>query len=301
MSNRKAVTKPRSMIAGDDVERRLAVLEDRVRRMPVRPVSHAATATTFMVQQTTHGLAVKDVVRHNGTSWTKSQADTAANAVVGGMVIAVLSPDVFIVATPGSYVSGLSGLTAGAVHYLDASTAGALTTTAPTIAVPVLHADSTTSGVLMAAWPGGGVANATDGGFVYASSGTTPYPGEWTKTLDLGTGHRTATATVGAIDIAISTDGDAVLISDAADGIEIYDRSVSTTVPVLKIKTTPEITIGNTSVAGSATIGNTTAADAIVISPTLVTSTGKKIAIREEDVCDGGVAKKRLILASAPY
>lgn len=278
-----------------------AELEALKRSVPARLGNNKPEATIRRVQLASHGFAVGNVIRHNGTSWTKSKADTAANAVVGGTVIAVISSDAFVVATPGSYVSGLSGLTAGAVHYLDASTAGALTTTAPTIAVPVLHADSTTSGVLMAAWPGGGVANATDGGFVYASSGTTPYPGEWTKTLDLGTGHRTATATVGAIDIAISTDGDAVLISDAADGIEIYDRSVSTTVPVLKIKTTPEITIGNTSVAGSATIGNTTAADAIVISPTLVTSTGKKIAIREEDVCDGGVAKKRLILASAPY
>lgn len=246
MSNRKAVTKPRSMIAGDDVERRLAVLEDRVRRMPVRPVSHAATATTFMVQQTTHGLAVKDVVRHNGTDWTKSQADTAANAVVGGMVIAVLSPDVFIVATPGSYVSGLSGLTAGAVHYLDASTAGALTTTAPAIAVPIIHADTTTSGVLMSAWPGGssGVAPTEDGTvFASDSAGTA---GEWVRDLDLG---KNATGKAG----------------------------------VLRVKS-PDAS-----------------GDAVVIDGALVTASSKKLTVREEDVCDAGVAKKRLILASAPY
>jgi hypothetical protein len=104
-------------------------------------------ATTLMVSQTTHGLAVKDVVRHKGTSWTKSQADSAANAVVGGIVIAVLSPDVFVLAT-GGYVAGLSGLTAGSVHYLSAATAGALTTTAPTIAVPVLMATGVSAGVL---------------------------------------------------------------------------------------------------------------------------------------------------------
>ena len=145
----------------EELERRLAAMEARIRRMPVRDVTPGATATTIMVQQSAHGFVAKDVLRHNGTSWTKAQGDTAANAVVGGMVVAVPSPDVFILAT-GGYVAGLSGLTAGSVHYLSAATAGLLTTTAPSIAVSVLLADSTTSGTLMslggASGPGDGTA-----------------------------------------------------------------------------------------------------------------------------------------------
>jgi hypothetical protein len=39
----------------------------------------------------------------------------------------------------------------------------------------------------------------------------------------------------------------------------------------------------------------------IVIDPALVDSAGKAMSLREIDVCDAGVAKKQLILASAPY
>jgi hypothetical protein len=248
-------------------------LKAMLAKVAARPTFPAAQATVRTIRQTGHGFTAKNPVRHNGTAWVKSQADTAANAVVGGIVLASLNADAFILAT-GGYVSGLSGLTAGSVHYLDAATAGALTTTAPTIAIPIIHADTATSGALLSFWAGGGgVANATDGGFVFASNSTTPFPGEWTKTLDLGTGQRTATATVGALDIAISTDGDAVLINDAADGIEIYDRSVSTTTPLIKIS------LGHAS----------------------LNATGRQLAVREIDVCDAGVAKKMLVLASTPY
>jgi len=147
MSNRKAIYKPGAMVAGDDLERRIAALEDRVRRLPVRQVGSNASGTYSVMTQTTHALAIGNVIRHNGTSWVKSQADTAANGVVGGVVIAVLSPDVFVMAT-GGYVAGLSGLTAGSVHYLSAATAGALTTTAAKYPATVILADSTSSGVL---------------------------------------------------------------------------------------------------------------------------------------------------------
>ncbi len=133
------------------IEREMAALRAEVaelrRRVPARIGMDKAEATLRYVAQTGHGLAVKNPVRHNGTAWVKSQADTAANAVVGGLVVAVINADLFVLAT-GGYVAGLSGLTAGSVHYLDATTAGALTTTAAKFPAPVLLADSTTSGVL---------------------------------------------------------------------------------------------------------------------------------------------------------
>jgi hypothetical protein len=60
-------------------------------------------------------------------------------------------------------------------------------------------------------------------------------------------------------------------------------------------------TLGNTSAAGSLTISNTTSASAIVLATTLINAAGKVMSVREIDVCDGGVAKKMLVLASAPY
>jgi hypothetical protein len=62
-----------------------------------------------------------------------------------------------------------------------------------------------------------------------------------------------------------------------------------------------DLILGTTSNAGSITIANATSATAIVISPTLVGAAGKVLSVREIDVCDAGVAKKMLVLASAPY
>lgn len=114
-------------------------------------LSTVGSGTDFKVDinQTTHGFAVKDVIRYNGTSWTKSQADTAAHAEVIGMVSAVADANNFTL-TYGGYVTGLSGLTAGNVYFLSAATAGAITSTAPSgateVSKPLLWADSTTSG-----------------------------------------------------------------------------------------------------------------------------------------------------------
>jgi hypothetical protein len=174
----------------------------------------------------------------------KSQADTAANAVVGGVVVVKISDDEFVLATSG-YVAGLSGLTAGSVHYLDATTAGALTTTAPAIAVPIIHADTATSGSLMSFWPGGGVSAPTEDGTVFCSKSDLS-GGEWDFTVDIG---RNATSKAGVL----------TLLSPNASG------------------------------------------DAVVIDAALVTASTKKLTVREIDVCDAGVAKKMLVLASAPY
>lgn len=97
------------------------------------------------ISQTTHGFAVQDVLKHTGSAYAKAQADSAANAKVVGMVVAVPNANTFDIIVSGE-VTGLTGLTAGSVYYLDASTAGAITTTAPAISRPVLYATSTTTG-----------------------------------------------------------------------------------------------------------------------------------------------------------
>jgi hypothetical protein len=104
---------------------------------------------TVAVSQGSHGFAVGDLVRHNGTIYTKAQADSATNARVVGMVVQVVDSGNFVLQA-GGYVEVLSGLTAGTQYYLSPTSAGLMTSTEPTaedlISKPVFLADSTTSG-----------------------------------------------------------------------------------------------------------------------------------------------------------
>lgn len=145
---RHPALKPSAGNRSEEAERRLAQLEMRARGVAARDVRQGAMATTMLVAQTAHGFAVKDVVRHTGTSWTKSQANTPQNAAWRGVVVAVLGPDACVVWTAG-VMGGLSGLTAGSVHFISSATAGALTTTAPEHMMPVLFALSTTEARLI--------------------------------------------------------------------------------------------------------------------------------------------------------
>ena len=101
------------------------------------------------VTQASHGFAVGNVLRHNGVSYVLAQANSSINAEVIGIVAGVSSINAFTLIVSGR-ISGLSGLTAGAAHFLSAVTPGLLTATAPStvgnISKPILIADSTTSG-----------------------------------------------------------------------------------------------------------------------------------------------------------
>lgn len=116
--------------------------------------------------QVAHGFVIGDVVRMNGSTHQKAQADSEVNAAAYGIVSLTAGVDKFKVALPGDIIYGLSGLTAGTTFFLDASTAGALTSTAPTISRSAVLALSTTSGVVLGlasggAGSGGGVQVAT--------------------------------------------------------------------------------------------------------------------------------------------
>jgi hypothetical protein len=101
-----------------------------------------------------NAFAAGDVVRIDGTgTWVKSQADTAANAEVAG-VVETASGTVFTVVMEG-YITGLAGLTAGATYFLSAVTPGLLTATDPNIAnaalvsKPVLDAADANTGYVL--------------------------------------------------------------------------------------------------------------------------------------------------------
>lgn len=108
----------------------------------------SGVAMTIDITQASHGFAVGDVVRHNGTIYVKAQADSAANAEVVGIVSAVDGNDFTLIV--GGRIDTLSGLTAGTVYFLSDATAGLLTATEPTdtdhISKPLLIATSTTAG-----------------------------------------------------------------------------------------------------------------------------------------------------------
>lgn len=101
------------------------------------------------IAQTAHGLAVGDVVRLSGTNYVKAQANSVANAEVAGIVSAVADANNFTLHY-GGRITGLSGLSAATVYFLDDDTAGLLTSTEPPdvgdVSKPVLIADSTTTG-----------------------------------------------------------------------------------------------------------------------------------------------------------
>lgn len=181
---RTPILRPSTAAQQGDMERRVAAIEQAISRLSA-PVQQRPASTTNIAKQASHGLAVGDVIRHDGSAWVKSQATTATASVVGGIVIAVLSPGVFVMAT-GGYVSGLSGLTAGSVHYLDPTTAGLLTTTAPTGTlpiIPVLLAISATECVLLsfgrAPQTVGFIAQAYGLGYSRTSSGSLSAPVTW--------------------------------------------------------------------------------------------------------------------------
>ena len=110
------------------------------------------TSTSQSVAQAAHGLAVGEMVRHNGIAYVKAQADSLANSQVVGMVSAVADADNFTLTTAG-LVTGLAGRTAGSLYYLSAITAGAALASAPTgygqPARAIYIAVSTTSVILV--------------------------------------------------------------------------------------------------------------------------------------------------------
>lgn len=102
------------------------------------------------VNQASHGFSVGNWLKLTGVdSYALAKADSAADAEVAGLVSSVIDSNNFVVAEEG-LVTGLSGLTADTVYFLDPSTAGAMTTTEPSalgqVTKPIFQAISTTSG-----------------------------------------------------------------------------------------------------------------------------------------------------------
>lgn len=121
---------------------------------------YLGAGVTVGVEQEAHGLSVGDVIRHNGTSYVQATADIADNAEAVGVVTSA-DTDTFTYQTTG-LATGLSGLTAGELYYLQDN--GTLGTTAGTVDKPILIAVAATAAVLILATAG---ASSGGGGNTY--------------------------------------------------------------------------------------------------------------------------------------
>jgi hypothetical protein len=128
-----------------------------------------------------------------------------------------------------------------------------------------------TSGALAWATPAAGLPAVTTSNAGSALNVSTGGAWQVTRSVLLGKDELTASSIQGLLGVVKSNDGDYIKLSSA--GLEIFDRSVSTGTALIRLD------IGHAS----------------------LNATGRALSVREIDVCDAGVAKKMLILASAPY
>lgn len=109
-----------------------------------------SSAVKISVTQNGHGFSAGNWLYISGAStYAVAKADAAATAECVGVVLSVTDANTFVLQVSG-YITGLSGLTAGSVHFVSASSGGSITATEPStvgqISKPVLEADTTTSG-----------------------------------------------------------------------------------------------------------------------------------------------------------
>ena len=126
------------------------------------------------VTQTSHGFVIGDVLHKSGSVYVKSQADTAANAAVAGVVTAVADTHHFTLtfAGPADIGTGRYGsLVGGTDYYLDASTAGDVTGTAPAISKVVFQSLTSNTGLININ-PGALNLPSTEGVFILTSDQT---------------------------------------------------------------------------------------------------------------------------------
>lgn len=107
--------------------------------------------TVDKVNQVGHGFVVGDIGKAlylNGGTYAFAQANAANTAEVVGVLSRVIDSDNFEITLSGE-ITGLTGLTAGGVYFLSATTPGVLTLTETTtvgqVSVPVGIASSTTT------------------------------------------------------------------------------------------------------------------------------------------------------------
>jgi hypothetical protein len=106
----------------------------------------------IFVDQIGHGFAIGDVIRLNGSTYVKAQADNVVNSEAIGIVteLGAIPTELFSYTVCGKFFPNRT-LTPGSVYFLDPVTPGAFTATAPStsgqVIKPLFIAISTTNAV----------------------------------------------------------------------------------------------------------------------------------------------------------
>ena len=111
-------------------------------------VGTGSGGTVVKVALAAHGFALGEALYLNSGNFTRGIATASNTAEIVGVVSTVVDPNNFELTLSGK-VTGLSGLTPGAVYFLSATVAGQLTLTEPTtlgvVSIPIGVADSATT------------------------------------------------------------------------------------------------------------------------------------------------------------
>lgn len=128
------------------------------------------------IDQAGHGFVVGNAVRADAVAntYVKALADNEANSMAVGIVSQVVNLNQFVVTYQGRILSGVPAVSAGTIMYLSDSVAGALTSTAPAIEVPILVvSQNAVSGIVINSLQRG---SGGGGGLTFAvASGTNNY------------------------------------------------------------------------------------------------------------------------------
>ena len=200
------------------------------------------SSSTITVTQAAHGLSVGNVLRFDGVDYVLAQADSAANAEVAGIINEVINANAFTI-TQNGQITGLAGLTAGDLYFLDPVTPGALTAVepvGPNIILPLMISTSATVGLFLT--------NLSSGTMAAQS------PSSIAVTGGSATGLTTLATTLNGLDVNPGSDIDADLITVGVTGAPTFRWDESETA----FNTNTPLTVG-----ASATTSNSISSSAI--------------------------------------
>lgn len=179
-SHQLPLLNPGDMEAASIFSRAMTSIDGKLGGVGATPINTDVTITVA------HDFVIGNAITFNGSNWVRCAADSAANAKVIGIVIAgtETSSTQFTFRTQGQVtgITGFSGV-AGSILYLkNSSSTPNLTTTPPTLKVPLLLMVSNTAGYIMT------LAVNEAGVFSSGTNGLVPAPGASTGFLThLGT------------------------------------------------------------------------------------------------------------------
>lgn len=107
-----------------------------------------------LVNQTVGGIYVGMVLQLAGSSWTPALADDTSDAESVGIVSQIIDSSNFVITQTG-WIYGITSptFTPGTLYYLSGSMPGLLSSTPGAVVLPLLYADTTSSGYFMNSYP----------------------------------------------------------------------------------------------------------------------------------------------------